>query len=82
MLAVPGHPPGSIALHLPEAGLLPTGDTQHRGGVVLGPSDTHRELAWRSLERLARWTSRSPAPATVSRSSARLAKRSATAAFG
>ncbi len=54
VLAVPGHTPGSIALHLPEAGLLLTGDTiaEHQGGVVLGPFNTDRELAWRSLERL------------------------------
>lgn len=55
VLAVPGHTPGSIALHLPEVGLLLTGDTiaEYQGGVVLGPFNTDRELAWRSLERLA-----------------------------
>jgi len=54
VLGVPGHTPGSIALHLPEAGLLLTGDTvaEHQGGVVLGPFNTDRGLAWRSLERL------------------------------
>jgi glyoxylase-like metal-dependent hydrolase (beta-lactamase superfamily II) len=55
VLSVPGHTPGSIALHLPETGLLLTGDTiaEHQGAVVLGPFNTDREQAWRSLERLA-----------------------------
>ena len=55
VLGVPGHTPGSIALHLPEAGLLLTGDSvaEHQGGVVLGPFNTDREMAWLSLERLA-----------------------------
>lgn len=54
VLSVPGHTPGSIALHLPEAGVLLTGDTiaEHQGGVVLGPFNTDRHQAWRSLERL------------------------------
>jgi len=56
VLSVPGHTPGSIALHLPEAGLLLllTGDTiaEHQGKVVLGPFNTDRGEAWRSLERL------------------------------
>lgn len=54
VLAVAGHTPGSIALHLPGAGLLLTGDTiaEHEGTVVLGPFNTDREQAWRSLERL------------------------------
>lgn len=53
-LSVPGHTPGSIALHLPDAGLLLTGDTlaEHLGNVVLGPFNTDRGEAWRSLERL------------------------------
>jgi len=55
VLSVPGHTPGSIALHLPQAGLLVTGDTiaEHQGGIVLGPFNTDRGQAWRSLERLA-----------------------------
>ncbi|MEV4460966.1 MBL fold metallo-hydrolase [Microbispora sp. NPDC049633] len=39
VLAVPGHTPGSLALHLPEAGVLFTGDTIARtpdGQVILG----------------------------------------------
>lgn len=53
--SVPGHTPGSIALHLPESGLLLTGDTigEHEGAVVLGPFNTDRSQAWRSLQRLA-----------------------------
>ncbi|MGI8695609.1 MAG: MBL fold metallo-hydrolase [Mycobacteriales bacterium] len=54
VLSVPGHTPGSIALHLPQSGLLLTGDTmaEHQGNVVLGPFNTDRPEAWRSLERL------------------------------
>lgn len=55
VLSVPGHTPGSIALHLPAAGVLITGDTiaEHQGEVVLGPFNTDRDAAWRSLQRLA-----------------------------
>ncbi|WP_091382977.1 MBL fold metallo-hydrolase [Geodermatophilus sp. DSM 45219] len=55
VLSVPGHTPGSIALHLPAAGLLLTGDTiaEHRGQVVLGPFNIDRDAAWRSLQHLA-----------------------------
>jgi glyoxylase-like metal-dependent hydrolase (beta-lactamase superfamily II) len=55
VLAVPGHTPGSIALHVPGSGLLLTGDTiaEHQGDVVLGPFNTDRSEAWRSLGRLA-----------------------------
>jgi glyoxylase-like metal-dependent hydrolase (beta-lactamase superfamily II) len=55
VLSVPGHTPGSIALHLEDAGVLLTGDTiaEHQGSVVLGPFNTDRASAWRSLERLA-----------------------------
>jgi glyoxylase-like metal-dependent hydrolase (beta-lactamase superfamily II) len=55
VLSVPGHTPGSIALHLPASGLLFTGDTiaEHQGRVVLGPFNTDRDTAWRSLQRLA-----------------------------
>lgn len=37
VLSVPGHTPGSIALHLPAAGLLLTGDiiAEHQGNIVL-----------------------------------------------
>jgi glyoxylase-like metal-dependent hydrolase (beta-lactamase superfamily II) len=54
VLSVPGHTAGSIALHLPEYALLLTGDTlaEHQGDVVLGPFNTDRAEAWRSLERL------------------------------
>ncbi|WP_432485679.1 MBL fold metallo-hydrolase [Kineococcus esterisolvens] len=55
VLAVPGHTPGSLALHLPERGVLITGDTiaEHQGQVILGPFNLDRDLAWRSLQRLA-----------------------------
>jgi glyoxylase-like metal-dependent hydrolase (beta-lactamase superfamily II) len=55
VLAVPGHTPGSIALHLPRHRVLITGDTvaEHRGQVVLGPFNTDRAGAWASLQRLA-----------------------------
>jgi len=55
VLSVPGHTPGSIALHLPASGLLITGDTiaEHQGQVVLGSFDIDRHGAWRSLQHLA-----------------------------
>jgi glyoxylase-like metal-dependent hydrolase (beta-lactamase superfamily II) len=55
VLGVPGHTPGSIALHLPQHGVLITGDTvaEHQGHVVLGPFNTDRGAAWASLQRLA-----------------------------
>lgn len=55
ILEVPGHTPGSIALHLPDLGVLITGDTiaEHQGQVVLGPFNLDREQAWASLQRLA-----------------------------
>ena len=55
VLGVPGHTPGSIALHLPRHGVLITGDTvaEHQGQVVLGPFNTDRPGAWTSLQRLA-----------------------------
>ena len=51
---VPGHTPGSIALHLPASGVLIAGDTiaEHQGQVVLGPFNVDRGDAWRSLQRL------------------------------
>ena len=54
VLSVPGDTPGSIALHLLESGMLLTGDTiaEHQGNVVLGPFNTDRDEAWRSLEPL------------------------------
>lgn len=55
ILAVPGHTPGSIALHLPDERVLLTGDlaASHEGNVVLGPFNTDREEAKSSLRRLA-----------------------------
>jgi glyoxylase-like metal-dependent hydrolase (beta-lactamase superfamily II) len=55
VVGVPGHTPGSIAVHLPEAGALVTGDTvvEFRGDLVLGPFNVDRPLAWSSLQRLA-----------------------------
>lgn len=55
VLSVPGHTPGSIALHLPAAGVLLTGDiiAEHQGNIVLGPFNTDRAQAWQSLQRLA-----------------------------
>ena len=55
VLGTPGHTPGSIALHLPQHGVLITGDTvaEHQGQVVLGPFNTDRASAWASLQRLA-----------------------------
>ena len=55
VLGVPGHTPGSIALHLPEHGVLITGDTvaEYQGQVILGPFSTDRAQAWADLQRLA-----------------------------
>jgi glyoxylase-like metal-dependent hydrolase (beta-lactamase superfamily II) len=55
VFSVPGHTPGSIALHLPDTGVLLTGDTiaEHEGAAILGPFNTDRKQAWRSLQRLA-----------------------------
>lgn len=55
VLAVPGHTPGSIALHLPRHGLLFTGDgiAESDGQILLGPFNTDRVQAWESLRRQA-----------------------------
>ncbi|WP_148571677.1 MBL fold metallo-hydrolase [Nocardioides caldifontis] len=55
VVAVPGHTPGSIALHLPGPGVLVAGDTiaEHGGAAILGPFNHDRAQAWRSLQRLA-----------------------------
>jgi glyoxylase-like metal-dependent hydrolase (beta-lactamase superfamily II) len=44
---VPGHTPGSIALHVPKAGVLFTGDTiaSHEGAPILGVFNIDRRLA-------------------------------------
>jgi glyoxylase-like metal-dependent hydrolase (beta-lactamase superfamily II) len=54
VLEVPGHTPGSIALHAPKSGVLLTGDliAEHDGRIVLGPFNTNRSQAWQSLVRL------------------------------
>jgi glyoxylase-like metal-dependent hydrolase (beta-lactamase superfamily II) len=51
----PGHTPGSIAVLLPERGLLFTGDTaaEREGAVFLGPFNIDRERAKESFRRLA-----------------------------
>ncbi|MFD7104009.1 MULTISPECIES: MBL fold metallo-hydrolase [Streptomyces] len=55
VLHVPGHTPGSIALYLPESGVLFPGDTIATvdGRVVLGPFNVDRERAIASFRRLA-----------------------------
>jgi glyoxylase-like metal-dependent hydrolase (beta-lactamase superfamily II) len=55
VVATPGHTPGSIALHLPAAGVLFTGDiaAEHDGAVLLGPFNGDRRQAARSFRRLA-----------------------------
>jgi glyoxylase-like metal-dependent hydrolase (beta-lactamase superfamily II) len=52
---VPGHTPGSIALHLPGLGVLFTGDTiaEHAGTVMLGVFNIDRAEAIRSLHKQA-----------------------------
>ncbi|UBU10248.1 MBL fold metallo-hydrolase [Nonomuraea gerenzanensis] len=55
VVATPGHTPGSIAVHLPRAGVLFTGDTvAHVGGQVMpGVFNLDREELLRSFRRLA-----------------------------
>ncbi|MEU1495768.1 MBL fold metallo-hydrolase [Streptomyces sp. NPDC005776] len=50
----PGHTPGSIGLHLPDHGVLFTGDcVAEAGQVMLGVFNIHREQALASFRRLA-----------------------------
>ncbi|MEN3359285.1 MAG: hypothetical protein V7637_3267 [Mycobacteriales bacterium] len=55
VLHVPGHTPGSIALHLPASGVLFCGDTIiiRDGRAMLGPFSLDREQAAASFHRLA-----------------------------
>jgi glyoxylase-like metal-dependent hydrolase (beta-lactamase superfamily II) len=55
VLHVPGHTPGSIALHLPSSGVLFSGDTvaTAEGRAILGPFNVDREQAITSFRRLA-----------------------------
>lgn len=55
VIAVPGHTPGSIALYLPDADAVLTGDAvaEFNGQVILGVFNTDREAALISLSRLA-----------------------------
>ncbi|GAA2553360.1 MBL fold metallo-hydrolase [Mycolicibacterium diernhoferi] len=55
ILEVPGHTPGSIAVHLPAAGAVLTGDAiaEFDGRVILGVFNTDRPAALRSQARLA-----------------------------
>jgi glyoxylase-like metal-dependent hydrolase (beta-lactamase superfamily II) len=54
---LPGHTPGSIALHLPERGLVLAGDAFERRRGRLGPPSARftedRAAAWASIRRLA-----------------------------
>ncbi|MET8813503.1 MBL fold metallo-hydrolase [Streptomyces sp. NPDC004549] len=59
VVAVPGHTDGSIALHLPDAGVLFTGDAvANVGRTTLGVFNTDRARAITSLHRLAALTPR------------------------
>ncbi|MEU1090320.1 MBL fold metallo-hydrolase [Streptomyces sp. NPDC005892] len=55
VLHVPGHTPGSIALHLPSSGVLFPGDivATAEGRAILGPFNVDREQAIASFRRLA-----------------------------
>lgn len=55
VLAIPGHTAGSIAVYLPQHGVLFTGDTvaEYQGDVILGVFNTDREELVRSADRLA-----------------------------
>jgi glyoxylase-like metal-dependent hydrolase (beta-lactamase superfamily II) len=53
-VAVPGHTPGSVAVHLPDHGVLFTGDTvasRSDGQVILGVFNVDRDAAIASLRR-------------------------------
>lgn len=54
VIATPGHTPGSIAVYLPQADALLTGDiaAEHGGDVMFGVFHQDRALAARSLHRL------------------------------
>ncbi len=54
VLAIPGHTEGSIAVHLPEYGVLFTGDTiANVGSVMLGTFNQDRARTVASFQRLA-----------------------------
>ncbi len=55
VVSTPGHTDGSIALHLLEHGICLTGDiaAEHQGQVMLGVFNLDREIATRSLLRVA-----------------------------
>ncbi|MFC6023302.1 MBL fold metallo-hydrolase [Plantactinospora solaniradicis] len=55
VLHVPGHTPGSIALHLPSSGVLFPGDivATAQGRVILGPFNVDRAQAIASFRRMA-----------------------------
>ncbi|MCX4845591.1 MBL fold metallo-hydrolase [Streptomyces sp. NBC_00893] len=55
VLHVPGHTPGSIALHFPSSGVLFPGDlvATAEGRAILGPFNVDREQAIASFRRLA-----------------------------
>lgn len=55
IVGAPGHTPGSIALHLPDADAVLTGDAvaEFHGTVILGAFNVDREEAKRSLARIA-----------------------------
>lgn len=61
VLHIPGHTPGSVAVHLPRSGVLFTGDavaTTEDGRVILGVFNTDPPRAADSLRRLAGLDSR------------------------
>ena len=58
VVAVPGHTPGSIALLVPDRGVLFTGDTlaSYEGAPILGPFNIDRLGAIESVRKQARLT--------------------------
>lgn len=55
VISTPGHTDGSIALYLPEHGVLLTGDiaAEYEGEIILGPFNLDPALAAESFRRLA-----------------------------
>lgn len=55
VIATPGHTDGSVALHVPDVGVLFTGDVaaESEGAVMLGPFNIDRAQARASFRRFA-----------------------------
>jgi glyoxylase-like metal-dependent hydrolase (beta-lactamase superfamily II) len=68
VIATPGHTPGSIAVLLPQRGVLFTGDVaaEAENGVLLHPNNIDREQAKESFRRLVSCVGNSPTKSRLS----------------